>query len=680
MDALANRLRKALGSSYELGPVLGRGGMAVVFRATDRRLRREVAIKVLPPELGYSPDLRTRFVREAQTAAQLSHPNIVQIFDVGESDELVWFVMALVEGETVRAKVEREGPQPISLVRKVLEEVAQALAYSHARGVVHRDIKPDNILIESVSRRAMVTDFGIAKALHQTETEVTNPGEIVGTTRYMAPEQALAEAVDGRADIYALGLVGYFMLSGTHALQGTTLQGIIAQHLRGARVELDGLKRRLPVPLITALDRSLQPAPADRFARAEEFAAALRQMGGELPDTPAAVRKLLRESERFFFTVIVGSLAIGLIGVERIPLALILIVGGLVAGQFAMAVEQAVRRGVGWSAIRRALYVEQAGRVEEITEAGRPRLGVAGLATLGLIFGGMVILGSGFGYAGDSWINITLYAVGSFGGLLAARVFGTYKIKRAVAGKSYARPRSMRILVLATLGGALAAGAMAGAVGGFMVLVIGGGMTFAASKLPRPQSTGAEAELREWKVPRWLDVVGSWLFGRFVRRGWRIGFEREQPAALRPALSMRAAEQLLKQVKQRAGEVTGSARVAAQDAARLANDLVAECRVAVKRFKPLAARMARLNEGVLASRTIGLGGSLEGELDQVEAAADALEAQVQEYVRMLDVLARGLQGTVQSRDTEELNQALERVRELSSAVSRAIAQVPVSAR
>lgn len=165
MEALADQLRDALGSAYQLGPVLGQGGMAVVFRATDRRLRREVAVKVLPPQLGYSPNLHARFVREAQTAAQLSHPNIVQIYDVGEQAELVWFIMALVEGETVRAKVEREGAQPISVVRRVLQEVAQALAYSHARGVVHRDIKPDNILIESASGRPMVTDFGIAKAI-----------------------------------------------------------------------------------------------------------------------------------------------------------------------------------------------------------------------------------------------------------------------------------------------------------------------------------------------------------------------------------------------------------------------------------------------------------------------------------------------------------------------------------
>src|SRR3989304_3473846 len=246
-DPLATRLAATLGPSYEVASLLGRGGMGAVYRATDRRLRRDVAVKVLPPELGYSEALRARFVREAQMAAQLSHPNIVPIYDVGERDELVWFVMAFIDGESVRGKVEREGPLPLSVVRRVLQEVAQALAYAHARGRIHRAIKPDNIMLDRGSGRALVTDFGIAKALTGADTDLTQPGEVVGTARYMAPEQALGEGlVDARADMYALGLVGYFLLTGTHAIKGMTLPAVMAENVRGGPGVSGPAGRRCP--------------------------------------------------------------------------------------------------------------------------------------------------------------------------------------------------------------------------------------------------------------------------------------------------------------------------------------------------------------------------------------------------------------------------------------------------
>ena len=221
-DYLRDRVTVAVGDQYLIEREIGRGGMAVVYRATDLRLNRTVAIKVLPPDLAFNPDVRTRFIREAQTAAQLSHPNIVPIYTVDDKDggSLVYFVMAFVDGESLGVRLAREGAWPVDQTVRVLRDVADALAYAHARGVVHRDIKPDNILIDRASGRPMVTDFGIARAAAG-ETRLTVTGVAVGTPAYMSPEQALGEReVDGRSDLYSLGVVGVSHARRRHAVQG----------------------------------------------------------------------------------------------------------------------------------------------------------------------------------------------------------------------------------------------------------------------------------------------------------------------------------------------------------------------------------------------------------------------------------------------------------------------------
>jgi serine/threonine-protein kinase len=207
-DFLLDRLVAAVGAQYLVDAEIGRGGMAVVYRATDVRLNRRVAIKLLPPELAFNPDVRERFLREAQTSAQLTHPHIVPIYTVDERDGLVYFVMALVDGESLAQRLAREPQLPIADARLILADVADALAYAHGRGVVHRDVKPDNVMIDRVTGRAVVTDFGIARATAG-DSRLTVTGVAVGTPAYMSPEQAMGEReLDGRSDIYSLGVVG----------------------------------------------------------------------------------------------------------------------------------------------------------------------------------------------------------------------------------------------------------------------------------------------------------------------------------------------------------------------------------------------------------------------------------------------------------------------------------------
>ncbi|HUF31146.1 MAG TPA: serine/threonine-protein kinase, partial [Gemmatimonadaceae bacterium] len=209
-------VERALSASYDLDREIGRGGMGIVYRAKDKRLKRIVAVKVLPPEFSYRSEIKTRFLREAETAAQLNHPNIVPIYSVDESEGLVYFVMACIDGSTLARELNERGRLGVDQTRRVMREVTDALAYAHGRGVVHRDIKPDNILLDGETGRAMVTDFGIARAMQESgDSRLTATGMAIGTPTYMSPEQAVGDKViDGRSDLYALGVVAYQMLAG----------------------------------------------------------------------------------------------------------------------------------------------------------------------------------------------------------------------------------------------------------------------------------------------------------------------------------------------------------------------------------------------------------------------------------------------------------------------------------
>ena len=293
-DSLSERVVAALGHQYEVQSEVGRGGMSVVYRARDIRLNRTVAIKVLPPELAYDPAIRTRFTREAQTSAQLSHAHIVPIYDVGEREGIAYFVMALVSGGNLAALLAREPRQPIDEVRRLLCEIADALAYAHTRGVIHRDIKPDNILLDADTGRAIVTDFGIARAI-EAGTRLTITGNALGTPQYMSPEQAVGEReVDGRSDIYSLGVVAYQMITGRLPFTGGNTMALLLKHVNERPLPIVDLRPDAPKPLRDAIERALMKAPEDRWPTAASMRQAI------MADEPApSWRAESREQVRY---------------------------------------------------------------------------------------------------------------------------------------------------------------------------------------------------------------------------------------------------------------------------------------------------------------------------------------------------------------------------------------------
>jgi serine/threonine-protein kinase len=280
---LAAHVERVLSESYELDREIGRGGMGIVYKARDRRLKRAVAIKLLPPELAYRQEIRTRFLREAETAAQLSHPNIVPIYSVDEREGLVYFVMAYVDGENLAVRLHRLGALPSDEVRRVIVEVSRALAYAHDRGVVHRDIKPDNILIDS-GGRVMVTDFGIARAISEgADARLTATGMAIGTPAYMSPEQSMGEReVDGRSDLYALGVVGYQMLTGALPFNATSTPALLVKHLSEAPQPIQQKCPDVAPDLGRAVMLLLEKQPENRFPSANALAVALET--GDVPE------------------------------------------------------------------------------------------------------------------------------------------------------------------------------------------------------------------------------------------------------------------------------------------------------------------------------------------------------------------------------------------------------------
>ena len=295
-DKLFLDFQAAVAGRYSLERELGRGGMGVVYLAREVRLDRLVAVKVLPPARAADQQVRERFLREARTAAKLSHPNIVPIHAVDDVQDFVFFAMAFVDGETLTARVRERGPLPAGEAARVLRDVAWALGYAHGQGVVHRDVKPDNILLEQATGRALVADFGIASAVRGAAG--LEGGGIVGTPEFMAPEQALGEDVDARSDLYALGVTAYFALSGRLPFSGANATEVLAKQVTEAAPALVDAGTPVPRKIAHVVQRCLAKDRAERPAAAADVAEQLSVALERKKELPLALRAFVKHESR----------------------------------------------------------------------------------------------------------------------------------------------------------------------------------------------------------------------------------------------------------------------------------------------------------------------------------------------------------------------------------------------
>ncbi len=305
-------LQAQLGGRYAIERELGRGGMGAVYLARDEKLGRLVALKVLPAEFATATALRDRFLRETRMAASFSHPNIVPVYAVEESDDFLAYVMGYIEGESVAERVRRAGPLTVREVVRLLQDVGYALAYAHGRDIVHRDIKPDNIMIERATNRALVMDFGVSRTIAAPDdgatAGLTRVGEVVGTAEYMSPEQATGDRVDGRSDLYSLGLTAYYALTGRVAMAADSTGKALVKQITETLPPMASVRPDLPAPLAEAIDRCLMKDPEARFARAEELVEALDAAQLTGPEIPVPIRLFTQEAGTLSLVLVLGSI------------------------------------------------------------------------------------------------------------------------------------------------------------------------------------------------------------------------------------------------------------------------------------------------------------------------------------------------------------------------------------
>jgi len=361
-------LQDELAGRYSIERELGRGGMGIVLLARDVALDRPVAIKLLPSQLAVRPSERDRFLNEARTAAGLSHPHIVPIHLVEARADLVYFVMAYVDGETLRERVKRHGPLAPRLAMKLLQEVAWALAYAHQRGVIHRDIKPDNIMIERATERALVTDFGIAVGLGA-GAHSNAGGDIVGTARYMSPEQACGEPVDARSDLYSLGATFFYAITGRAPFEAAHLPAILAKHVSEPAPLVQAIRPEVPAKLAAVIDRCLQKAPPARFQVGDDVARVVGEARGREFRAPPMVRAFIRNAQ--VTTMVLLALALAGQSVTAGSTGVTVSIGGpgliglLLVFQLVVVARRLMKDGFAYDDIRAALLAEAQVQEEE---------------------------------------------------------------------------------------------------------------------------------------------------------------------------------------------------------------------------------------------------------------------------------------------------------------------------
>jgi serine/threonine-protein kinase len=394
-------LQAALAGEYSLDRELGRGGMGVVYLAREVRLARPVAIKVLPPALATQPGLRDAFLGEARLAARLTHPNIVPVYAMGERGGFVFIVMAYVEGITLGERIRTRGPLLPGQAARMLREVAWALAYAHAAGIVHRDVSAENIVLERGTDRAIVMDFGIASAMYA--AAVTEDGRVMGNAHYVSPEQAVGEPVDARSDLYSLGVVGFYALTGRLPFEADTPADVVTKHLTVPAPAIASMASAVPARLAQAVDRCLAKEPLRRYRNAEAFAEAIDQAFEHAKEIPAPLRVWIAKGEKesapramfAMWGVAVGVLVSTATGNPWLfPLPL-LSLGGLTYIPFVTRLRRVLRDGYVVDDLHAALKEHALLRSEEI-EYERAQQSTSMLTGMKVLFGGSVVSGLAF--------------------------------------------------------------------------------------------------------------------------------------------------------------------------------------------------------------------------------------------------------------------------------------------
>jgi tRNA A-37 threonylcarbamoyl transferase component Bud32 len=434
-DDLFLGLQAALAGEYSIERELGRGGMGVVYLAREVRLAREVAIKVLPPALARDPERRAQFLREAQMAAGLSHPNIVPIHRVDETRGFVYFVMAYIAGETLAERIAQRGPLAPHQAGRVLREVAWALTYAHSNSLVHRDVKADNILLERATERALVTDFGIAN-LANADARASD-GHIAGSPHYASPEQIAGQPVDAASDLYSLGVVGFLALTGRLPFDAPTTREVVAMHLNARTPSIVSLAPTVPPKLAQLVERCLVKRADGRPASAAVFAEALEQAIEPPREIPTPIRVWLTRTNR---TGIVRPLILGYLALSAMTALLatgvptgLVVAGGLVVTVAAFLpawarTNRVLAAGYGIEDLRIAIREYWVRRREEMAYEVSSSLSTrAALVVFGAAVTGAVLLRWSAGFEYGSWAIpvFGLLTVGSvFAGIvLAARLF-----------------------------------------------------------------------------------------------------------------------------------------------------------------------------------------------------------------------------------------------------------------